>query len=277
MWTKLQNSWQLVKASARVLQADKELMIFPLLSGLAVIVVTASFIVPLFFVGEGLGDSAGVLEYVGVFAFYVVQYSVIFCFNSALVGAAMIRLDGGDPTVRDGLRIAWSHLGSIFGYAVIAATVGLLLRAASEKSGALGKIVIGVIGMAWNLATFLVVPILVTRKVGPIDALNESAAILKKTWGEQIAGNAAIGLTFFFLFLGLTILAVPVLFLVLPAGQPVLIAATVVAFGLAYILLALLNASLSGIYSAALYRFATTGDAGQFDSNLLENAFVAKS
>ncbi len=277
MWTKLSNSWQLVKASARVLQADKELILFPLISGLALIAVTASFFVPLFVVGEGFEDGTGILHYVVFFVFYVVQYFVIFFFNSALVGAAMIRLEGGDPTVGDGLRIAWSHLGSIFGYAVIAATVGMILRSASEKAGSLGKFVIGLIGMAWNLATFLVVPILVTRKVGPIDALKESASILKKTWGEQIAGNAAIGLTFGVLFFALTLIAIPVFILAIPTGQPVLIAAAVGFFALAYILLALLNASLSGIYSAALYRFATTGDSGQFDSQLLRNAFVPKS
>ena len=276
MWTKLTNSWELVKASARVLQADKELVVFPLLSGVAVIVVSASFLVPLIALDAGFQEGTEFLHYVGLFVFYVVQYFVIFFFNSALVGAAMMRLEGGDPTVGDGLKIAWSHLGSILGYAVIAATVGLLLRAASERAGSLGRIVVSIIGMAWNLATFLVVPILVTRNVGPIDALKESASILKKTWGEQIAGNAAIGLTFGMLFLGLTVIAVPVLIFTVPSGQPVLIALVVAIIALAYILLALLNASLSGIYSAALYRFATTGDAGHFDSDLLQQAFVPK-
>ena len=31
----------------------------------------------------------------------------------------MIRLEGGDPTVGDGLRIASSKLGSILGYALM--------------------------------------------------------------------------------------------------------------------------------------------------------------
>lgn len=274
------NSWALVKASANVLKLDKELLVFPLMSGLAAVLVTASFIAPLAVTGGweifAEGEDASYLGYVFGFLFYLVQYTVIFFFNSALVGATMIRLEGGNPTVGDGLRIAFSHLGSILGYAAIAATVGVILRTARERAGGLGKLVVGLVGMAWSLATFLVVPVLVTRDVGPIEAVKESATILKRTWGEQIAGNVGIGFVFGLLFLGLTIVAVPTVILAFTTGQTALIAAAIVFFVLAYVLLALVNATLSGIYSAALYRFATEGDAGRFDDALLRRAFVAK-
>lgn len=206
----------------------------------------------------------------------MVQYTVIFFFNSALVGAAMIRLEGGDPTVDGGLRIAFQHLGAILGYAAIAATVGVILRTARERSGTLGRIVVGLVGLAWNLATFLVVPVLVTRGVGPIQAVKESAAVLKKTWGEQVAGNVGIGFVYGMLFVVLTLIAIPCLIFAIMSEQPVLIGAVVALIALAYILLALINATLSGTYSAALYRFATTGDAGRFDNSLMRNAFVSK-
>ncbi|MEM1204717.1 MAG: DUF6159 family protein [Acidobacteriota bacterium] len=278
MLTKLSNSWELVKASARVLQADKELMVFPAVSGLALLLVTASFFLPVYFLAGGFVPEAGVsiLGYVLVFLFYVVQYFVIIFFNTALVGAAMIRLDGGDPTVADGLRIATQRLGSILGYAVIAATVGMLLRTMKERAGALGKFVISLVGMAWNLATFLVVPVLVARNVGPIDAVKESAAVLKRTWGEQIAGNFGLGAVFAVAFFGLTVLAVPTLILTIGTGQPWLIATVVGVFIACYVLLALVNASLAGIYSAALYRYATTGQTAMFDSRLLQGAFRPK-
>ena len=279
MLTKLRNSWELVQASAGVLRADPELIVFPLISGAALVVVSASFFVPLFVLGSGFSvpeEGGGVLGYILLFLFYLVQYTVIFFFNSALVGATMIRLEGGNPTVGDGLRIAFSHLGSILGYAAIAATVGVILRTARERAGGLGKLVVGLVGMAWSLATFLVVPVLVTRNVGPIEAVKESATILKRTWGEQIAGNVGIGFVFGLLFVGLTIVAVPTVIFAFTTGQTGLIAAVVVLFVLAYILLALVNATLSGIYSAALYRFAIEGDAGRFDDALLRRAFVAK-
>ncbi len=278
MFQKFSNSWELIKASAAVLRADKELIVFPIVSSLALLLVTASFFVPLFMVGDGVfSDDSGVLGYIVMFAFYVVQYTVIFFFNSALVGAAMIRLEGGDPTVSDGFRIAFSRLGAILGYAVIAATVGMILRSISERSGGLGRFVIGLVGMAWNLATFLVVPVLVTRNVSPIQAVKESATILKKTWGEQVVGNAGIGFVFLFGYLLLGVLAVPAMMLVIGTGQGVLIGSTVAAIAIAFMLMALINATLSGIYTAALYRFATSGQAAGFDGATLSGAFRPKA
>jgi hypothetical protein len=274
MFQKLSNSWELVKTSAQVLKADKELMIFPLISALALIVVSVVFFLPVtFLAGDLASEGGGIVGYVILFLFYVVQYSVIFFFNSALVGATMIRLDGGDPTVADGLRIARERLPSILGYALIAATVGMVLQIAKERAGFLTKIVISMVGMAWNLATYLVVPVLVTHDLSPLDAIRESAKVLKKTWGEQIAGNVGIGMVFGVGFVLLALLFIPAIILVGMTGSGFLIFAVIALFVLAFLALGLLNATLSGIYSAALYRFATQGDAGMFDSQQLQSAF----
>ena len=279
MFQKLSNSWELVKASAQVLRADKELIVFPIVSGLALILVSATFVAPLFLFGSGFSipeEGASILAYIGLFVFYLVQYTVIFFFNSALVGAAMIRLDGGDPTVGDGLRIAFKHLGSILGYAAIAATVGVILKTARERSGGLGKFIVGLVGMAWNLATFLVVPVLVTQNVGPIEAIKRSASILKKTWGEQIVGNAGIGFVFGVLSFVTILLFVPIFILTVPTGNPWLIGAAATTMVGVLLTLGLLNATLSGIYQAALYRFATGQESGRFDDQLLQGAFRPK-
>ena len=124
---KIAKSWELVKASWAVLQADKELLIFPILSAVAVITVMATFAVPMFLAGvfdTGI-RMGGTIPFAGIvlgFCFYAVQYTIIFYCNSALVGAAMIRLKGGDPTIGDGFRIANKHFASIVGYALMAAT-----------------------------------------------------------------------------------------------------------------------------------------------------------
>lgn len=279
LFAKISNSWNLLKASTQVLKADKELVVFPMISGLALILVSASFVAPLFLFGNGFQVPAAggeVLGFLFLFLFYVVQYTVIFFFNSALVGAAMIRLDGGDPTVADGLRIAVRRIGPILGYALIAATVGLILKSARERAGALGRFVIGFLGMGWSLATFLVVPVLVTHDVGPIEAVKRSAAVLKKTWGEQIAGNAGIGVIFGIFYVVAIVLFVPFFVLAISTGNPWLIGAVVTTLAVVLLLLALLNATLGGIYSAALYRYATKGEVGRFDSRLLDGAFRSR-
>jgi len=280
MLEKLSNSWQLVKSSAQVLQADKELLLFPLVSGIAAILVTAGFFVPTFLVGGLLRNLEGglpVIGYVLLLVYYVAQYTVIFFFNTALVGAAMIRLDGGDPTLGDGLRIAWSKIGPILGYAAIAATVGMVLRAISERSKGLGRLVVGLVGMAWNLATFLVVPVLVTHDIGPIDAIKESARTLKRTWGEQIAGNVGLGLFFGLVWVALILTGVGAGVLAASLELTWLVVAVVAVFVVAFVLLALVQTALSGIYSAALYRFATRGEAGgMFERRELEAAFAPR-
>ncbi|MEW6651723.1 MAG: DUF6159 family protein, partial [Chloroflexota bacterium] len=132
MFTKLSNSWELVKASFRVLGADKELVVFPIISAIGAIIVSLTFALPMFLSGlvdRMVSDQIEITGIIVIFLFYLAQYTVIFFANTALVGAAMIRLRGGDPTVGQGFRIAFSRLGSIIGYALIAATVGMILRA----------------------------------------------------------------------------------------------------------------------------------------------------
>ena len=280
--SKISNSWKMMKASARVLRKDPELMVFPLLSGIATLLVTATFVVPFAFIGEGfgalerIGEDPGYLGYVVGFIYYLVLYTLIFFFNTALVGATMIRLDGGDPTVSDGLNIAFKKLTTILEYAAIAATVGMILRALEERAGFIGRIVIGLIGLSWTLATFLTVPVLVTKEVSAFDAVKESASLFKKTWGEQVAGNIGIGLVTFLLLVGMALVAVPV-FMLAGAISEVLLIPLALTFIAAFVALILFTSALNGIYTAALYRFATTGDAGdQFDSDMMRQAFRPK-
>jgi Family of unknown function (DUF6159) len=273
------NSITLMKASANVLRLDKELMVFPLMSGIATVLVTASFIAPIFMVGPqifGDGDHVSYTAYAWGFLFYLVQYFVIFFFNAGLVGAALIRLDGGDPTVSDGLAIASKRFGAILGYAAIAATVGMVLRAISERAGWVGRIVIGLIGMAWTLTTYLTVPILVTKDIGPIDAVKESAMIFKRTWGEQVVGNFGMGAGIFLMGLSWTLVSCALIFGAASLGSlPVALVGGGVAI-LGYVFLGLFASALQGIYTAALYRYAMTGDAGLFDVSIMGNAFRPK-
>jgi hypothetical protein len=277
LFQRFSNSWKLAKASARVLSADKELMIFPALSAVMLVLVTAAFALPIILAKSAEGMLEGVGAYVIGFLFYLVSYFVIFFCNSALVGAAMIRLRGGDPTVADGFRIASSRVGVIFGYALIAATVGMILRAIQERAGIIGRIVVGLMGMAWNLATFLVVPVLVVEDVNPVDAVKRSAALLKKTWGEQVIGGFSLGAIMGLAGFLLVLVFVPLIILAIGSQSPVMIGLVIGGFVISLLLLSLVNATLSGIYTAALYRFAAEGQVSQgFESEMVEDAFRPK-
>lgn len=281
MFSRISNSWQLVKASAAVLQADKELIVFPIVSSISVLIVTATFIIPIFLTGAAdsmAGDGqVPLLGYMIGFLFYLTQYFVIFFCNSALVGAAMIRLRGGDPTVRDGFRIATQHIVAIFGYALVSATVGIILRILTERVKFLGQIMASLIGLAWSLATYLVVPVLVVEGIGPVEAVKRSTLLLKETWGEQISGNFSIGTIFSLLIMGVVLLSVPIMNAVASIGSQTLVLLTVLIVVLTVAILGLLNAALSGIYAAAIYCYATERDTdGFFSQELLQNTFRRK-
>lgn len=282
---KFARSWSLMKASATILRQDKELMLFPLLAGFASLLVIATFAWPVWALFahhqadfEGQRQHVSPLFMLVSFLFYFVQYGVVIFFNVALASAALIRLDGGNPTLGDGVRTAMGKLPNIIGYALIAATVGMILRGIEERAGIVGKIVVGFIGVAWTLATFLTVPVLVAQDVGPVEAVKESATLLKRTWGEGLIGNGGIGLVG-----GLAMVAVMfvggglALFLV-QAGLGAMAVFVGALALLAFIGIALVQSALGGIYSAALYRYATVGDApAGFDGVLLRDAFQRKA
>jgi len=276
MFEKFSRSWELVKASAAVLRSDKELMLFPILSSLATLVVLATFLVPMFALRifeHGFSVGGAVFG----FLFYFCQYSVIIFFNCALVGAAMIRLDGGDPTLSDGFQAAKSRLPAIFGYAAIAATVGVLLQAMKKNdNNFLVRLLGSGLGAAWTLATFLVVPVLVSRNVGPIDALKQSVALLKRTWGENAIGNVGIGAAFGLLTFGVIVVGAVLAFAAAQVSIGLAIAVAAV-FVIAVLLLGVYQAALSGIYSATLYRYAMSHETpAAFQGVALEHAFTPK-
>ncbi|MGD2026794.1 MAG: DUF6159 family protein [Anaerolineales bacterium] len=281
MFQRLANSWELAKSSARVLQQDKELLIFPIISTIGVILVTIGFIFP--FILGGLFDSIisdqfQIGGFIIMLAYYVIQYTVIFFANTALVGAALIRLRGGDPTVRDGLEIATRNFVSILGYALIASTVGVILRAASERSRGLGRFVVSLLGTAWNVATYLVVPVLAVEGIGPIEAIKRSTSLLKKTWGEQIAGNIGIGAITALVIFGIILLGGGAMYGVfaLDLGAVwIVVLGAIMALVLVFV--GLVSSTLNSIYTAAVYQYATTGNSGEFfQSELVENAFRYK-
>ena len=281
MFDRLSNSWKLVQASAAVLASDKELVIFPILSAIGCFMVAVVFLVPTIltgFIESATSETVGqVLGLIVLFVFYVVQYIVIIFANSALIGAAMIRLRGGDPTVGDGFRIAFEHFGSVLGYALVSATVGVILNQVSERGGAIGKFVSGLVGLAWNVATFLAVPVLVLENVGPLEAVKRSTAYLKKTWGEQIVGNLGIGTVFGLIFFVVIVGGVAGIVVAAMSQVTALIIVAVVVLVLALVVLGILSSTLNGIYQAAVYQYAAEGKSeGFFSTDLVSNAFRAK-
>ena len=176
-------------------------------------------------------------------------------FNSAIVACATIRMGGGDPTLLDGLNIASSRIFKIIMWAFVAASFGMLLRMIQGRSNLLGKAISGLLGMAWSLTSYLVIPVLVNENKWPFDAFVDSIDLLKKAWGEGLVGSFSFGLIF-------TIASLPAYFILgigVYSGGSILFLTLVAA--IAYFLaLSIFHSALQGIFQAALYQFASFGN-----------------
>ncbi len=277
-------SWQLIKASAAVLRSDRELVILPVLSGIATTIVCGALVWQAYDYGtfDKLRESGQMSDLGGLygwlFVFYLCQYFVVIFFNTALVGAAIERLEGGDPTVASALALAVRRIGPIFGYAIVSATVGVLLRALAERLGFIGRLIEGGVGLAWTVATFLVVPILAAEGLGPVEAITKSASLLRRSWGENLIGNAGISLV---LSLATGIIAFVGIgggTALVKRGEPTLGVPLIVVAGILLLVLIVLGSALSAVYAAAVYRFAVGGETpGGFDRLLIRDAFRPKS
>ncbi|MDD3621300.1 MAG: DUF6159 family protein [Methanofollis sp.] len=269
----ISRSIALAKASLSVLKKDKEMMLFPILSGIISLILVASFALPLISAGfmvEGtLGEYGGIVL---LFLFYLVSYAVVIYFNTALIACADIRLRGGDPTVGDGLRTATANFGHLLSWAVVAATVGLVLNLVSEKSEGLGQIAVALVGAAWNLATFFVVPVMVFEKIGVVDAIGESWKLFKRTWGENVVGGFGLGLI---MVPGILLIVAGVVALAMDLGV-----AALALLGLGFVVTVVLGvvyAALQGIFVAVLYRYAKEGTISpEFGADLVQGAFVPR-
>lgn len=276
---KISNSWGLMKASWKILMMDKEMLLFPIFSAIASILIVISLAIPLFIFDGGelfndiISSENQIIKYVVVFLFYFCNYFIVIFFNSAVVICATIRMNGGDPTFKDGIRLATKRLPLIIRWAIVASGVGMILRIIEERIGILGQIIANIIGFAWTVTSFLVIPVMVVDKRGPIDALKESAHLLRKTWGEQLITNFSFGI----IFLLLTIPVFGLFFLAIISDKLFIIIFMMVISALYILTLILIQSTLQGIFQAALFKFARSGNIAEgFNGCLLKNAIRQK-
>ena len=290
MFATLSRSWEFAKISYGMLWACRRLVVFPVMSGAAALVVLASFAAPLWGMGTieqwmaayeseaGATTGQQVAMWSTLFAFYFASYFVIVFFNTALTACAMKFIAGEQPSVSDGLSMATKRLPQILGWAFVSALVGVALRAIESSNEKAGAIVAMLLGSAWTALTFFVVPVIVIEGDGPVGAFKKSAGVLKNTWGTALVGQFSMG------FIGL-LLALPV---VLVCGGLAALAvasgsweAAIPAIVLGVALLAIVgavNSAADVVFKAVLYHYATGKSVPEgVDTSSLATAFAAKA
>lgn len=278
MFATIGHTFELMRMSWGVLMKDRELILFPVLAGVTLIVTALVF--------AGIAQSTGTLDRLDALTqetseeqaqavdvvlaalFYAAASFIVIFFNAALIAAALERLRGGDPNISSGLRAAATHVHTILAWALISATVGLLLQAARNNTdNFLGRIALSIAGGVWAYMTFFVVPVLVSEGIGPLEAIRRSGSLFRQTWGRQAISSFGFGIVYVIAAL-IAFLPAAAIFAVSPVlGFLVGIPLIAVAIGTVQ--------ALEGIFKAALYQFAVGEQPLEFDTSTLSAAYRA--
>jgi hypothetical protein len=278
--SRFQRSWGLAKASWSVLRSEKELAWLPVLSFLASVVVLAIFGLAVWAtVGKETGldgtdhYSMTAAGWVLTACAYIAIAFVQTYFLAALCAGANERLRGFDTTLSRAFGVANARLHRILPWAIVSATVSMIIQAIEERFGILGRVIGALLGAGWAVLTFLTVPIIVFEDVGPVVALKRSGSLLKQTWGENVIAQIGLGAVGFLASLP----AVLVAFAGIAAGTLVVLVPLVALAAIWLAVVAAVMSALSGIYRTALYRYAMDGQIPAAFAGLdLEHAFGQK-
>jgi Family of unknown function (DUF6159) len=273
IFTRFSNGWTIATNSFSVLKENRQLIIFPILSGISMILVIASFVGILFAAGrwdlDVATDRYDIVNYIFVFFYYLVNYFVIVFFNTALIHCTHLYFSGEEVTIRKGLQFSLSRIGVLLSWAAFAATVGMALRILQDNLGSIGKFVTGLIGIVWSVTTFFVVPVIAYENLGPIAAFKRSASLMKEKWGESLGASFSFGLI---QFLAILAMAVPA-FLLGWLIHPVI---GIIVFALGIFTVLVVVSAVRTIFISAVYHNINGDPVKHFNQQLADTLFVEK-
>jgi len=270
---RLSNGWTLAMNSFKVLKENKQLIIFPVLSGISLVLIMGSFVLVFLSANgwsfENAEDSGTIRNYLYLFLFYLVNYFIVVFFNMALIHCTRLYFRGEEVSINAGLRFSLSRIGTIFSWSVFAAIVGTILRIIQEESGIIGKIITGIIGIVWNIATFFVIPVIAYEDLGPIAAFKRSSQLMKQKWGESLGATFSFGLI---QFLAMIVLVIPLFFignLIHPIGGIALAIMGV-------FIIATIFSAAQTIFVSAVYHNITDEPVKHFNQQMIDGLFQKK-
>ncbi len=307
--TRLNTSWLLFTQSLTVMWSNKKLILFPAITAILTLLIILFFIVPIAFQPTGykysefehwkaVGQRMITIESLESHAngnvppkaeltrggmiliatlYFIAMFLATF-FSVAFYHEILRALHGQDVSISRGLIFAISKLPSIAVWSLFAGLVGYLIRLLEEKVGFLGRMILAVIGIAWSVACVFVIPVIIVEEsVNPVRLLRESAAALKKTWGEALIGFAGIqfgsllvGISSFVFLGGMLVLSV--LLHSIAAFLIVCVLWVISLFCFSYLI-----GIANNIYRCALFIYATDGKVpGPFDQAAMQAAWKMK-
>tara|TARA_B100000579_G_scaffold60476_1_gene43914 strand:- start:4540 stop:5388 length:849 start_codon:yes stop_codon:yes gene_type:complete len=270
----ISNTIQLMKSCVKVLKKDKELILFPIMAAIFVIVLLG-----LIYSTGSIDLSGANEEEMSILPVAILIFGanfIIVFFNSALISAALERLRGGDPNISSGLSHAFKHIHHIFFWSIIVTIMGLIfaaIKANGRQRGGFGgmmtQIFASFLEAGWAMMTFFVVPIIVSENISPLSAIKRSSSLFKQTWGNQVAANFGFGI--FQIIAILISLGIGWFFGLINGTLGIAIGLLCATTSISIIY------TLEGIYKAALYEHALGEKPLEFEEQDLRTAYRASS
>jgi hypothetical protein len=274
---RIKRGYVLIRQSITVMHEHPRLGLFPVVSGAASVAFLALLLTPMFGVlAVDTGETVTLVVVGGaLFSLYLGMAFISAFFTAGLVHQTRAVLAGEEPSLRAGLKGAWEVKRPLFAWAVISATVGVILDAISNSDSIVTQILAAIFGVAWTLMTFFVVPVIVFEKPSIRRMFTRSAKTFRETFGETPIG--LIGVTIVAIVAALPLLA-PGAYLLFVAEMPI---AGVPLFAGGLLISQLISYTLNGIVKTSLYYYAEEGERpAEFDDvfdQLAETAGTATS
>ena len=299
---RFERSWLLFRSSLLVIARNKELLIFPIFITLASAVILLFFAAPVAFWPTGhpvlsaehwrtLGHTffaknpnmSGGHQYtyspVGiayvVFLYFVSMFVATF-FNVAFYNEILAALSGQPVSLARGLQFAASRWKAILMWSLFAGLIGLIIRVIEERSDIIGRIVMGLIGLAWSIASVFVIPVIVRdpETDNPVKILKKSAETLRNAWGEGLIGYIGIGAINTLVALASFLLIAGAATISAKLNNFWLLGLTIAGWVVFMFIWSYLMNVASLVYKGALYMYAAEGVVTEpYDQQMLDSAW----
>ncbi len=253
---RIARGFRLARVALDVLSSDRRLLLLPMASALCALlalVATATLARRL----QSGSDAVQVIAPVWIAA-YAVSFITIF-FNVALAHVVVRRWHGEPVRLAAGVGAAGARVVAIAGWAILTTTVGLVLQLVERVTLGISQVVLGIFAdVAWTVASFFVVPVLVVERRGPVGALRRSSQVVRERWAEGLAGVTPIALAtlmvllplFGLVFIGAVLYATGL-------SAPGLLAMTGGIFAIAAVWI--VSGAVTQIFTLAVFQHATGG------------------
>jgi hypothetical protein len=144
--------------------------------------------------------------------------------------------------------------------------------------GLIGRLTLRLIGVAWSVASVFAIPVLIeSNTTNPLEVLRQSAATLRKAWGETVVGFTGFGLFSMLIVLGSMCAMGLGMWGAVALHSPVGMTLTLTGWAIGLLVFIYVQGVVGHVFRCALYLHATDGTPpAPFDATTMELAWKTK-